>query len=168
MRKLLPVLVLLIGTALTPRHGSAAADLRFTSESSGAQRAIVLVGAMGGETSGGMVGGGGGMSGMTGGGMGDMTAGGMTGRMGGVFGGMIPYGGAQGNSLSRALARPTQAGKLRRLNNTIGASRPTTNAHWLPRRARCAVARHAPALPAIAAGSNSVFLSDGSFGRLSQ
>ena len=105
MHKLLPVLVL-VATALTPRHGSAAADLRLSADASVAENPVVLVGGMGGGTSGGMAGAGGGMGGMTGGGMG-----GMTGGMGGVFGGMNPYGGAQGGSFGPAFGRPDPTGE---------------------------------------------------------
>jgi len=108
MHKLLPVLVL-IAAELTPRHGSAAADLRFGAGTSGAGNAAVLVGGMGQETGGGMGGmtGGGMGGGMAGGGMGGMTGGGI----GGVFGGMNPYGGGQGNSFGRAFGGSDPSGE---------------------------------------------------------
>lgn len=101
MHKLLPVLVL-IATVSIPGQESTAADLHFNADVSGAGSRFVLVGGMGGGTSGGMggmTGGGmsGGMGGMTGGGMGGMTGGGMSGGMGGPFGGMNSYGDPQGN-----------------------------------------------------------------------
>ena len=105
MHKLLPVLVL-IAAELTPRHGSAAADLRFGAGTSGAGNAAVLVGGMGQGTGGGMTGGGMG-GGMAGGGMGGMTGGGI----GGVFGGMNPYGGGQGNSFGRAFGGSDPSGE---------------------------------------------------------
>ena len=81
MHKLLPVLVL-IATASIPRQESTAADLHFNADVSGAGSRFVLVGGMGGGTSGGM---------------GGMTGGGMSGGMGGPFGGMNSYGDPQGN-----------------------------------------------------------------------
>ena len=101
MHKLLAVLVL-IATVSIPGQESTAADLHFNADVSGAGSRFVLVGGMGGGTSGGMgdmTGGGmsGGMGGMTGGGMGGMTGGGMSGGMGRPFGGMNSYGDPQGN-----------------------------------------------------------------------
>jgi len=81
VHKLLPVLVL-IATASIPRQESTAADLHFNADVSGAGSRFVLVGGMGGGTSGGM---------------GGMTGGGMSGGMGGPFGGMNSYGDPQGN-----------------------------------------------------------------------
>ena len=81
MHKLLPVLVL-IATVSIPGQESTAADLHFNADVSGAGSRFVLVGGMGGGTSGGM---------------GDMTGGGMSGGMGGPFGGMNSYGDPQGN-----------------------------------------------------------------------
>jgi len=81
VHKLLAVLVL-IATVSIPGQESTAADLHFNADVSGAGSRFVLVGGMGGGTSGGM---------------GDMTGGGMSGGMGGPFGGMNSYGDPQGN-----------------------------------------------------------------------
>src|SRR5580693_7360842 len=82
MQKLLPVLVFL-ATASAFSHGSTAVEVRFAAGVSGAGKAVVLVGGMGGGT---------------GGGMGGMTGGGMSGGMGGMSGGMSGFGGTPSNS----------------------------------------------------------------------
>jgi hypothetical protein len=86
-----------LATASAFSQGSLAIEVPFA-DVSGAGKAVVLVGGMGGGTGGGM---GGGMGGMTGGGMGGMTGGGMGGMiggMGGMSGGMSGFGATPGNS----------------------------------------------------------------------
>jgi len=95
MHKLLPVLVFLAAASVLCQR-SAAVELPFAADVSGAGNAVVLVGGMGGGAMGGMTGGGMG-GGMTGGGMGGMTPGGMSGGMGGMSGGMNGCGAAPGN-----------------------------------------------------------------------
>jgi len=89
MHKLLPVLVFLAAASGLCQR-SAAIELPFAADVSGAGNAVVLVGGMGGGAAGGM-------GGMTGGGMGGMTPGGMSGGMGGMSGGMNGFGAAPGN-----------------------------------------------------------------------
>jgi hypothetical protein len=86
---LLPVLVFLAAASVLCQR-SAAVELPFAADVSGAGNAVVLVGGMGGGAAGGM-------GGMTGGGMGGMTPGGMSGGMGGMSGGMNGFGAAPGN-----------------------------------------------------------------------
>jgi hypothetical protein len=152
MHKLLPVLVFLAAASVLCQR-SAAVELPFAADVSGAGNAVVLVGGMGGGAMGGMTGGGMG-GGMTGGGMGGMTPGGMSGGMGGMSGGMNGCGAAPDNGSGSTYGERIRAAAARSLRNTSCASRLTIAARWHPPPAPSAAVHHALVPPDIAARSN--------------